>query len=228
MKETQPQQYQYQEGDILFFIAIAALIFSATIIFWPYMDADAAMVKERRGIAFYKTPVIAQEQPNWDSQKAIDIWKLNKKCDYETKEHTLNDYIWEFLTNEMGLSNEAAAGIFGNMMVECGGRSFDLQPYIYSPGGAYYGLCQWGTSNHHSGIRGGTVEQQLEYLRDTIESEMGSQQYQSFRAAASPEEASVIFARWYERCSYPRGRQNEAREAYERFVCRQVESEVVG
>ena len=33
----------------------------------------------------------------------------------------------------------------------------------------------------------------------------------------SPEEAANIFGQWYERCSEPYGRQNEARRAYERF-----------
>jgi hypothetical protein len=166
---------------------------------------------------FVSKPVY-QVIANWDEQKLTDIWKTNKKSDYERKEITLNDYIWEFLTIEMGLSDEAAAGIFGNMMVECGGRSFDLQPYIYSPGGAYYGLCQWSTSNHHARINGGSVEEQLEYLASTIREEMDEYGYSAFEGATDPETAADCFARWYERCSMPTGRREEARRAYERFA----------
>lgn len=197
-------------------LIMAIVVLIIAIIFFPHTASDALSVKKDT-IIFSKTLETAREQ-SYDDQKTLDAFKHKQKELYLCKNMTQNQYIWQFLTQEMELSDEAAAGIFGNMMVECGGRSFDLQPYIYSPGGAYYGICQWSTTNHHSGIRGGTLEQQLEYLRDSIESEMGSSCYSRFESTDTASGASVIFAQWYERCADPYGRQECAERAYERFA----------
>lgn len=212
------QNSDYRPYDILMYIGFVILIFVGTIIFWPYMTASAETIKFTPVVYLVKPEPLAPEQSYLDDQKLIDLWKHNKKCDYECKELTLQQYIWQFLTNEMGLSDYAAAGIFGNMMVECGSRSFNLQPYVYSPGGYYYGLCQWNTFGQHASIAGGTVDEQLTYLSETIEREMGSYQYGRLIYADSPETAADIFGQWYERCYEPYGRRNEARRAYE-FFC---------
>ena len=208
-----PKQEHYQDGDIFIFIMAAVLFFALLIILMPYVESDAATIK--RSYLYATKPVI--EKHNYDEEKLIDLWKSNQKAEYDLKLLTLQNYIWQFLTDEMGLSDECAAGIFGNMMVECGSRSFNLQPYVYSPGGYYYGLCQWNTFGHHSSIAGRSVEEQLQYLDDTIISEMGWSTYQSFCSSTTPEQAANIFGQWYERCREPYGRQNEARLAYERF-----------
>lgn len=200
--------------EVYVWILTVATFLLVSIMFFPFTTDASIMDKDTQ----FVTKPIYRVIANWDEQKLTDIWKINKKSDYERKEKTLNNYIWEFLTIEMGLSDEAAAGIFGNMMVECGSRSFNLQPYIYSPGGAYYGLCQWSTSNHHAGINGGSVEEQLEYLASTIREEMDEYGYSAFEGATDPETAADYFARWYERCSVPTGRREEARRAYERFA----------
>ena len=176
-------------------------------------EVDALVFKER--YSNFETKTCIEE--NFDNQKTLDLWKHNPKVEYTLKSLTLQQTIWRYLTDDMGLSNECAAGIFGNMMVECGSRSFNLQPYVYSPGGYYYGLCQWNTYRHHSSISGGTLNEQLDYLASTIEREMGEYQYRRFVNADSPEEAANIFGQWYERCAEPYGRQNEARRAYEQF-----------
>ena len=208
-----PKQEYYQDGDIFIFIMAAVLFFALLIILMPYVESDAAMIK--RSYFFDIKPIV--EKHNYDSEKFIDLWKSNPKAEYDLKLLTLQNYIWQFLTDEMKLSDECAAGIFGNMMVECGGRSFNLQPYIYSPGGYYYGLCQWGTTGHHSSVSGVGLEEQLLYLQASISSEMGEGNYTRFCNASTPEEAANIFGQWYERCREPYGRQNEARLAYERF-----------
>lgn len=212
-----PKQEHYQDGDIFIFIMAAVLFFALLIILMPYVESDAATIK--RSYFFDTKPVI--EKYNYDSEKFTDLWKSNPKSEYNVKLLTLQNYIWQFLTDEMGLSDECAAGIFGNMMVECGGRSFNLQPYVYSPGGYYYGLCQWGTTGHHYSIAGGSLEEQLQYLDDTILMEMGERAYQSFCSSETPEQAANIFGQWYERCREPYGRQNEARLAYERYSSNQ-------
>ena len=200
--------------------AIIAVIFLVALIWllWPKAVTASSWYTDIFGYQKMRDNKPVIEVISYDDQKLLDKWKHNVKSEYNLKLLTLQDYIWQFLTDEMGLSDVCAAGIFGNMMVECGSRSFNLQPYIYSPGGYYYGICQWGTSGHHSGIRGGTLEQQLEYLRDSIESEMGSNSYTRFRNSDTAESASIIFAQYYERCADPYGRQDCAGRAYEQFA----------
>ena len=207
---------QYLPLDILIYLAGLIVFFASMIIIWQ--EVNAATIKDVSPIKFEK---VMEEVSiiDHDTDKLKESWVSNVK--YEPlpskTQVPLSMYIWEYLTDELGLPDVQAAGVFGNMMVECGSRSFDLQPFVYSPGGSYYGLCQWNTYGHHSSINGGTIDDQLGYLADTIESEMGSYQYNRFLAAETPEDASVIFARWYERCANPYGRQNEALRAYERF-----------
>ena len=209
------EERPYQDDDILIFIAGLMVFLSAIIIFWPYVTTEADA--ECYGRSWYDSKQLYIEQFDLDAQKTNDIWKQSKKSDYEKKHVTLQMYIWSYLTTEMGLGDIQAAGIFGNMMVECGGRSFNLQPYIYSPGGNYYGLCQWNTSGHHRSITGGTVDEQLDYLSSTIRGEMDEFGYSQFEASTTPESAAYSFARWYERCADPSGRGSEARRAYDYF-----------
>ncbi len=200
--------------------AIIAVVFLVALVWllWPKEVTASSWYTDIFGYQKMRDNKPVIEIVSYDDQKLLDKWKHYVKSEYNLKLLTLQDYIWQFLTDDMGLSDVCAAGIFGNMMVECGSRSFDLQPYIYSPGGAYYGLCQWSTSNHHARINGGSVEEQLEYLASTIREEMDEYGYSAFEGATDPETAADCFARWYERCSVPTGRREEARRAYERFT----------
>lgn len=200
-------------GCITSLVAFALLTFN----FMPRAMVEADILKDNRVFWVFEEPELPPEIDH-DYQKSVEVWKNNPKTLYTYKNLTTQMTIWRYLTIDMGLPDIQAAGIYGNMMVESGSRTFNVNPYIYSPGQAYYGLCQWNTGGHHSGINGGTLEEQLEYLADTIESEMRSSNYQRFLNAETPEEASVIFGTWYERCGEPAGRQNEARRAYERFA----------
>lgn len=188
-----------------------------TFNFMPKLIVEADIIKDNRVFWVFDALELPPEI-DYDYQKSVEVWKNNPKTPYTHKNLTTQMTIWRYLTIDMGLPDIQAAGIYGNMMVESGSRTFNVNPYIYSPGQAYYGLCQWNTGGHHSGINGGTLEEQLEYLADTIESEMHSSNYQRFLNAETPEQASVIFGQWYERCANPDSRQNEARRAYERFV----------
>jgi len=208
----------YQPLDILVYIAGVILLFAIIIILWPKQEASAGIIDSHTDKSLRVIRPLAQEPSfSLDECKLLDSFKNNPKDLYILKNLTLQNYIWQYLTTEIGLSDEAAAGIFGNMMVECGSRSFNLQPYVYSPGGYYYGLCQWNTFGHHSSVSGAGLEEQLLYLQATISSEMGERNYTRFCNASTPEEAANIFGQWYERCREPYGRQNEARLAYERF-----------
>ena len=199
------------------------LVFAFTLKIGPHMNTTASPVLPHKEVIPVTSWVQRIPDPivsvpfDYDSQKSLDLWKHITKSVYTTKALTVPQYIWYYLTERMGLSDIAASGVFGNMMVECGNRSFTLRPYVYSPGNAYYGLCQWNTGGHHSSINGGTLDEQLEYLANTIESEMHTSNYQRLCNASTPEEAANIFGQWYERCLAPTSRQNEARRAYERF-----------
>ena len=200
-------------GCITSVIAFALLTFN----FMPKPFVEADILKDDRVFWIFETPELPPEI-DYDYQKSVEVWKNNPKIPYTHKNLTTQMTIWRYLTINMGLPDIQAAGIYGNMMVESGSRTFNVNPYIYSPGQAYYGLCQWNTGGHHSSINGGTLDEQLEYLADTIESEMHTSNYQRFLNAETPEQASVIFGQWYERCATPDSRQNEARRAYERFA----------
>ena len=204
-----------EEQKVIEHLVMAIVVLTVAIIFFQQTASDALSVKKDT-VIFSKTLEIAQER-SYDDQKTLDRFKHYQKELYLCKSMTQNQYIWQFLTQEMELSDEAAAGIFGNMMVECGGRSFNLQPYVYSPGGYYYGICQWGTTGNHSSVSGVGLEEQLLYLQASISSEMGERNYTRFCNARTPEEAAYYFARWYERCADPHGRGGCAREAYEYF-----------
>ena len=207
---------QYLPLDILIYLAGLMVFFASMIIIWQ--EVNAATIKDVSPIKFVKMMEgVSIIDHDIDKLKECQMSNVKYEPIPSKTQVPLSVYIWEYLTDELGLPDVQAAGVFGNMMVECGSRSFDLQPFVYSPGGSYYGLCQWNTYGHHSSINGGTIDEQLGYLADTIESEMGSYQYNRFLVAESPEDASMIFAQWYERCANPYGRQSEAIRAYERF-----------
>ena len=54
------------------------------------------------------------------------------------EEYPVATYVWQFL-DDAGYNDDVIAGIIGNMMVECGGHTLALKPYIYSADG-HYGL----------------------------------------------------------------------------------------
>lgn len=130
-------------------------------------------------------------------------------------------YIWTYM-KALGWSNEVCAGIMGNIMVECGGHSFELKPYIYSPQGAFYGICQW-HYDYYPLVQGADLEAQCNFLRDTIQKEFnmfGYITYEEFLNLTDPQEVALCFAKTYERCgegSYS-ARQDCAEEAYDYFT----------
>ena len=150
-----------------------------------------------------KTPVEAQQHKHY----------------YATK-------TYEYLT-ERNFSSSAACGIIGNMMIETSGGTLDLKPYVYSPSGNFYGLCQW-SIKYYSGAKDLPFEYQLDYLLGTLTWEFNTFGWlyregftlEDFIALNNPEEAALIFAKVYERCgpsSYDL-RKEAALKAYKHFV----------
>jgi hypothetical protein len=115
--------------------------------------------------------------------------------------------VWKYL-RQRNFSHAAACGIIGNMMIETSGGTLDLKPYIYSSSGNYYGLCQW-SLKYYSGTKDLPFEHQLDYLLGTMPWEFKTFgwlyeegfTYENFITLEDPEEAALIFAKVYERCS---------------------------
>ena len=125
--------------------------------------------------------------------------------------------IWDWLTQDQGLSNQAAAGIMGNIQQECG-----FNPHAYQGGGERdeapqgnlmgYGLCQWTESRCNAlrefaaerGTSSGDLITQLEFMKaEATTGYKGSGRpgvWDKVAAAGTPEEASKIWAEEFEGC----------------------------
>ena len=111
-----------------------------------------------------------------------------------------------------GYSEIVTAGILGNMMTECGGNTLDLQWNVHGHyyGSTFYGLCQWCMDYRPASFDGCSIQEQLNYLSSSLESEMNTfgsnyqsgYNYNSFIKAKSVDETAAAFAACYERPGY--------------------------
>lgn len=123
------------------------------------------------------------------------------------EEYPVATYVWQFL-DDAGYNDYVIAGIIGNMMVECGGHTLALKPYIYSTDG-YYGLCQW-SRGYQDRVGDTDTEYQCQFLLDTIVYEIDTYghlykrgfDYSSFISLTNEKDAALAFARSYERCGF--------------------------
>ena len=156
-----------------------------------------------------------------DYQQVYD--ELMEHWHQKEEEYPVATYIWSYF-KELGYSNQVCAGILGNIMAEVGGNTLDIQYDIY--GSSYYGMCQWNKA--YSEVWGASLEEQCNYLEDTIEYEFDTFgyaykrgfDYNDFLNMTSITDAALAFAKCYERCasgSYTI-RQNNAITAYNYFV----------
>lgn len=138
----------------------------------------------------------------------------------EEEEYEAAKFIWNYL-KDLEYSDIICAGILGNIMVEVGGNTLDLEPFARDDD--YYGMCQW-KGEYYPDVSGATLEEQCDYLRDTIEYEIRVfsryYSYEAFLAIENVREAALVFANSYERCSKKTYelRQDCAEVAYEYFV----------
>lgn len=127
----------------------------------------------------------------------------NQQWAEKEKEYPTATYIWRYLKG-MGYNDYVCAGIMGNIMVEVGGQTLQLD---YKARGTYYGICQW--SKGYSEVWGANLKGQCDFLANSIRYEFntyGSKyktgfNYNSFIALTDEQQAALAFAKCYERCS---------------------------
>lgn len=174
---------------------------------------------------------IAHARYNEYKEKYNEKW-LNSDEFWVQKheENPTGTYIWRYM-KDLGYSDAVCAGIFGNMMLECGideVGSFDLKWWVYDSSTWFYGLCQW-SKTYYPEVHGADLEVQMNYLRDTIKEQIDEAGfvyggygfgYEEFLQLEDPAEVAVCFAKAYERCAaqhvWPR--RAFAEQAYEYFT----------
>lgn len=119
-------------------------------------------------------------------------------------EHPVASEVWRFFIEECGYPEPVVAGLLGNMMVECGGYTLDLQWWIYNST-KHYGLVQW-SPKYYPHMQGATLRTQLEYLKESIPEVFngwsGKREgclFNDFLSMTDSKEAAYIFAVVYER-----------------------------
>ena len=194
------------------------------------MDAAHQMADAARKLGYsedHEVIILAKEEwkiANEKKQEYQAIYdNLMDKWQQKEEEYPVATYIWSYF-KELGYSNQVCAGILGNIMAEVGGQTLDIQYWL--KGNGYYGMCQWNKA--YSDIWGASLEEQCDYLRDTIEYEFDTFgscykkgfDYDQFLNIDDIEKAALAFAKSYERCgsgSYYQRQQN-AIDAYNYFV----------
>lgn len=132
------------------------------------------------------------------------------------EEYEVVGEIYERLA-KAGYSDIVVAGILGNMMNECGGNTFNLQPYIYEyEFGKHYGLCQWSIV-YYPEVNGAGLTAQIDLFLSTIRevSESFGGDFEKFINADTPSIASDYVSTYYERGGNKYQRGVNAEKAYE-------------
>lgn len=165
----------------------------------------------------------------WNAERAIRVYqkqydKLNAEWETKRAEYPAATEIWLYM-KELGWNDYVCAGILGNMMAEVGGQTLDLQVSLSS--NSYYGICQW-SKKYYSEINGGSLEEQCDFLKDTIQEEFDTYGYlytkgfdfESFLKLTDETKTAKSFSVCYERCSSSshKIRQSNATTAYKYFA----------
>jgi uncharacterized protein YceK len=200
------------------------LVILMVLLFWLIFgcaEAESA-VQSAEAKTVETAPVFCTDveccTPETEDEYLAKIQKWEEEYYYATN-------VWKYL-RQRGFSQEVTCGIIGNMMIETSGGTLDLKPYIYSPSGNYYGLCQW-SQKYYPGTKDLPFEHQLDYLLGSMPWEFNTFgknykagfKYEDFLKMTDPAEAALAFAKSYERCgpaSYEM-RQEAAIKAYKYF-----------
>ena len=111
-------------------------------------------------------PVITLAKDEWHTANHLSTLYEEKLQNIEYaqawREYPVATETWIHLTEVMGYSDYVAAGIMGNMMVECGGYTLNLEWDIVNPSSGCYGICQW-HPKYHAEVQGANLKSQLSY-----------------------------------------------------------------
>lgn len=152
------------------------------------------------------SPIIPTPTPTpFISLTPTPIYETKLWLDKESK-YPAAAAIWKYMKTSLNWSDAACAGALGNMMEECGGQTFNIQWGIYNSYG-HYGICQW-SPKYYPEVMGLDLIGQLDFIANGIEQEFKTfgymyQEnfvYEDFLKLETPEEATVAFAKVYERC----------------------------
>lgn len=194
------------------------------------MDAAHQIADGARILGYPEDHAIIQvAKEEWNTANNIyleykEIYdQLADKWNEKKSEYPEAEYVWSYLKT-LGYSDEVCAGILGNIMNEAGGNTLAIQPTVSTS--SYYGICQWG--RHYPNVWGCSLEEQCDFLRDTIEYEINTFgyayaknfDYQDFLQLKDSKKVALAFAKCYERCSSGsyKSRQSNAITAYNYFV----------
>ena len=154
--------------------------------------------------------------------------KYQEKCDLifsklKNEEYQAAFTIWHYL-KELGYNDYVCAGILGNLMVEVGGQTLDIQYWLGD--GEYNGMCQWSTKYYgdipedligQCDLLANTIKENFDIFGSNYKSNFG---YEDFLNLKDEKEAALAFAMCYERCNskYYDIRLTSATDAYNYFV----------
>lgn len=172
--------------------------------------------------------IISEAKREWD-RAANKILINNQEANYwksKFNQYPEATYWWLYLTKKLNYNDAVAAGIVGNIMVEVGGKTLNLDVTAYSYSKRYYGSCQW-SRQFYPEVEGANLKDQCAFLAKTIKNEIdrcgwtyrANYKYFDFVGLTDPEASALMFAKAYERCSSGsyQARQDCANKAYNYF-----------
>jgi hypothetical protein len=193
--------------------------------------AAAAMAQAARSCGYKDShPVIKLAQEEWNAANKLALAyqeKLNQtKWLSKWKEYPVATEVWIYLTEIMQYSNYVAAGIMGNMMVESGGLTLNLDWTATNSSSKCYGLCQWHPTYHYE-VQGANLQEQLRYMATSFPKTISIYahcystgfSYGQFLEMTNVREVAKAFCLIYERPGgYNNRRGDCAVKAYDYFV----------
>lgn len=160
---------------VLLIIVISIIITNASFVKAPQTPSAIVVIPEQTTITATTTTTSA-------TTTTTTIPKV--------EEYPIARKVWDIMKS-YGWNDIICAGIMGNMMRECGGDTLKLRWNAVNRSGNHYGLCQW-SKRYYSEIWGGSIEEQMEYLKNSLDLGM-------FNKCKTPSEAAFIFSKYYER-----------------------------
>lgn len=168
------------------------------------LAAAEAMLQAAQDLGYEEThPVVVLAQQEIE-QIRKDIEFYEARWNALAVEYPVACEVWRFFIEECGYSEVVAAGIIGNMMIECGGHTLELQWDIYNSS-KHYGLVQW-SPKYYPHIQGASLQEQLEFLKTSIPEVFngwsGKREkclFNDFIAIQNCRDAALRFAQVYER-----------------------------